>query len=155
VESDISFLTAEASLLKLSFEEHLSRVVSYEMRPFMRNQFRDFMVAQSKPWPKMLDLAAQLKAQHGMTIDIISNDSREVNAYRMRTLKLDRLVDTLIYSCFVQKRKPDAGIFRLGHDLTQTAPAQAVFIDSTFMFVHCRVPGDARHSSSRLRVRPD
>ena len=120
---------------KLSFEEYLGRIVFYEKRPFTRNQFRDFMFAQSKPFPKMLDLAAQLKAQHGLKIVVISNESREVNAYRIRTFGLDRLVDTFISPCFVGMRKPDIEIFRLALDLAQTAPEQAVFLDNTPMFV--------------------
>jgi putative hydrolase of the HAD superfamily len=32
-------------------------------------------------------------------------------------------------------RKPDIRIFKLAIDLTQTAPAQALFIDNTPMFV--------------------
>ena len=120
---------------KLSFDEYLRWVVFYEKRPFTRKQFRDFMFAQSKPYPKMLRLAAQLKMQHGQKIVVISNESREVNAYRIRTFKLDRIVDTFISSCFVQLRKPDVQIFRLALDLAQTAPAQAVFLDNTPMFV--------------------
>jgi putative hydrolase of the HAD superfamily len=46
---------------KLSFEEYLGWVVFFEKRLFTRNQFRDFMFAQSKPFPKMLDLVARLK----------------------------------------------------------------------------------------------
>lgn len=120
---------------KLSFEEYLGWVVFYEKRTFTRNQFRDFMFAQSKPFPKMLDLVAQLKVQCGLKIVVISNESRAVNAYRIRTFKLDRLVDTFISSCFVQMRKPDIEIFRLALDLAQTAPEQAVFLDNTPMFV--------------------
>lgn len=120
---------------KLSFEEYLGWVVFYEKRTFTRNQFRDFMFAQSKPFPKMLDLVAQLKVRHRLKIVVISNESRAVNAYRIRTFKLDRLVDTFISSCFVQMRKPDIEIFRLALDLAQTAPEQAVFLDNTPMFV--------------------
>ena len=120
---------------KLSFEEYLGRIVFYEKRPFTRNQFRDFIFDQSKPFPKMLDLVAQLKVQCGLKIVVISNESRAVNAYRIRTFKLDRLVDTFISSCFVQMRKPDIEIFRLALDLAQTAPEQAVFLDNTPMFV--------------------
>jgi hypothetical protein len=87
---------------KLSFEEYLGWVVFYEKRPFTRNQFRDFMFAQSKPYPKMLGLVAQLKAQHGLKIVVVSNESREVNAHRIRTFKLDQLVDAFISSCFVE-----------------------------------------------------
>jgi putative hydrolase of the HAD superfamily len=120
---------------KLSFEEYLGWMVFYRKRDFTRSQFRDFMFAQSKPFPRMLDLVAQLKAQHALQIVVISNESRAVNAYRIRTFKLDRLVDIFISSCFVQMRKPDIQIFRLALDLAQTAPAQAVFIDNTPMFV--------------------
>ena len=120
---------------KLSFEEYLGWVVFHEKRPFTRNQFRDFMFAQSKPFPRMLELVAQLKTQHGLKIVVVSNESREVNAYRIRTFRLDRLVDTFISSCFVRMRKPDIAIFRLALDLAQTAPEQAVFIDNTPMFV--------------------
>jgi putative hydrolase of the HAD superfamily len=120
---------------KLSFEEYLGWVVFFEKRPFTRNQFRDFMFAQSKPYSKMLGLVTQLKVLHGLKIVVISNESREVNAYRIRTFKLDQLVDTFISSCFVGMRKPDVEMFRLALDLAQTSPARAVFIDNTPMFV--------------------
>jgi putative hydrolase of the HAD superfamily len=120
---------------KLSFEEYLAWVVFYEKRSFTRNQFRDFMFAQSKPFPKMLGLAAQLKAQHGLRIVVISNESREVNAHRIRTFGLGQLADAFISSCFVGMRKPDVQMFRLALDIAQTNPESAVFIDNTQMFV--------------------
>ena len=120
---------------KLSFEEYLGWVVFFEKRSFTRNQFRDFMFAQSKPYPKMLSLIAELKAQHGLKTVVVSNESREVNAHRIRTFKLDQLVDAFLSSCFVGMRKPDVGIFRLALDVAQTAPERAVFIDNTPMFV--------------------
>ncbi|MGA7696193.1 MAG: HAD family phosphatase, partial [Candidatus Sulfotelmatobacter sp.] len=36
---------------KLTFEEYLGWVVFYQKRPFTRDQFRRFMLAQSKPYP--------------------------------------------------------------------------------------------------------
>jgi putative hydrolase of the HAD superfamily len=120
---------------KLSFEEYLGWVVFYERRPFTRSQFRNFMFSQSKPYPRMLELLAQLKVQHGLKIVVVSNESREINAYRIRTFNLNRLVDIFISSCFVGMRKPDVGIFRLAFDLAQTAPARTLFLDNTPMFV--------------------
>ena len=120
---------------KLSFEEYLGWVVFFEKRPFTRSQFRDFMFSESQPYPKMLELVAQLKTQHRLKVVVISNESREINAYRIRTFGLDQLVDTFISSCFVGMRKPDIEIFRLALDLAQTAPERAVFIDNTPMFV--------------------
>jgi HAD superfamily hydrolase (TIGR01509 family) len=120
---------------KLSFEEYLGWVVFYEKRTFTRSQFRDFIFAQSKPFPRMIDLLAQLKLRYGLKIVVVSNESREVNAYRIRTFKLDQLVDTFISSCFVHMRKPDVEIFRLALDIAQTRASQIVFIDNTPMFV--------------------
>ena len=37
---------------KLTLEEYLGRVVFYQKRPFTRAQFRSFMFAQSKPYPR-------------------------------------------------------------------------------------------------------
>jgi putative hydrolase of the HAD superfamily len=120
---------------KLSFEEYLGWVVFYVKRTFTRNQFRDFMFAQSKPYPRMIELITQLKHRHGLKIVVVSNESRVVNAHRIRAFKLDQLADTFISSCFVRMRKPDAGIFRLALDLAQTPAEQVAFIDNTAMFV--------------------
>ena len=120
---------------RMTFQEYLGWVIFYQKRPFTRSQFRDFIFAQSKPYPGMIELIASLKARDGLKIVVVSNESREVNAYRIRAFKLDRLVDTFISSCFVHMRKPDVDIFRLALDLAQTPPAQVVYIDNTPMFV--------------------
>jgi putative hydrolase of the HAD superfamily len=120
---------------KLTFEEYLGRVVFYQKRPFTRAQFRRFMFAQSKPYPEMIALFAQLKAQHRLKITVVSNEAREVNAYRIRKFKLDRLVDSFISSCFVHLRKPDAEIYRLALDISQAPARQVVYIENTPMFV--------------------
>jgi putative hydrolase of the HAD superfamily len=120
---------------KLTFEEYLGWVVFYEKRAFSRKQFRDFMFAQSKPYPKMIELIAQLKRLHSLKIVVVSNESRAVNAHRIRKFKLDRLADTFISSCFVGLRKPEVEIFRLALDLAQIPVEQVAFIDNTAMFV--------------------
>ncbi len=120
---------------KLSFEEYLNRVVFYQKRRFTRAQFRRFMFAQSKPYPEMIGLFAQLKARYGLKIAVVSNESREVNAYRLRKFKLDEFVDTFISSCFVHVRKPDADIYRLALDVAQAPLRQVVYIDNTPLFV--------------------
>ncbi|MGO8954009.1 MAG: HAD hydrolase-like protein [Rhodomicrobium sp.] len=120
---------------KLTLEEYLSRVVFYEKRPFTRTQFRRFMFAQSKPYPEMIDLFTQLKVQHRLKIAVVSNEARELNAYRIGKFKLARFVDSFISSCFVHVRKPDADIFRLALDIAQAPARQVVYIENTPMFV--------------------
>jgi putative hydrolase of the HAD superfamily len=120
---------------KLTLEEYLGRVVFYQKRPFTRAQFRRFMFAQSKPYPEMIDLIAQLKVRHGLKIAVVSNEGRELNAYRIWKFKLDGFVDLFISSCFVHLRKPDADIFRLALDIAQAPARQVVYIENTPMFV--------------------
>jgi putative hydrolase of the HAD superfamily len=120
---------------RMTFQEYLGWVVFHQKRPFTRSRFRDFIFAQSKPYPGMIELIGNLKARYGLKIVVVSNESREVNAYRIRAFKLDRLVDTFISSCFVHKRKPDVDIFRLALDIAQAPPSQIVYIENTPMFV--------------------
>jgi putative hydrolase of the HAD superfamily len=93
------------------------------------------MFAQSKPYPEMISLVAQLKVRHGVKVAVVSNEGRELNAYRIRKFKLDGFVDSFISSCFVHVRKPDADIFRLALDVAQAPAGQVVYVDNTPMFV--------------------
>ena len=120
---------------KVTLEDYLGRVVFHQKRPFTRAQFRRFMFAQSRPYPEMIELAARLKARHGLKIVVVSNEGRELNAYRIRKFRLDELVDSFVSSCFVHLRKPDVEIFRLALDIAQTPARQVVYIENTPMFV--------------------
>jgi len=124
---------------KLTLEEYLGRVVFYQKRPFTRAQFWRFMAAQSKPRPEMIELVARLKARYGLKIVVVSNEARELNAYRIRKFRLSRLVDAFVSSCFVHVRKPDVDIYRLALDLAQVPARQVVYIENTPMFVQIAV----------------
>jgi len=128
----LTFETYEAG--KLTLEEYLGRVVFYQERSFTRAQFRRFMFAQSKPYPEMIEMVAQLKVRHGLKIAVVSNEGRELNAYRIRKFKLDRFVDSFISSCFVHLRKPDADIFWLALDVAHASARQVVYVENTPMF---------------------
>ncbi len=120
---------------KLSLEDYLNWVVFYQQRQFSMAQFRKFMFEQSKPYPRMIELVRKLKAKYGLRIVVVSNEGRELNAYRIRKFKLAEFVDSFISSCFVHLRKPDADIFRLALDMAQAPSRQIVYIENTQMFV--------------------
>jgi putative hydrolase of the HAD superfamily len=120
---------------RLTLEGYLNLVVFYKKRSFTRNQFRQFMFAQSKPFPEMIDLVIQLKQNLGLKIVIVSNESREMNAFRSSKFGLDKLSDCFISSSFVHMRKPDVEIYQLALDLAQVWPENAIFIDNTPMFI--------------------
>jgi putative hydrolase of the HAD superfamily len=120
---------------KLTLDAYLDLVVFWKRRAFKKAQFRRFMFSQSTPHPKMIALVARLRERYGLKIIVVSNEARELNAYRIRRFELTGLVDAFISSCFVHLRKPDAAIFRLALDVAQTPAKQVVFIDDTPMFV--------------------
>jgi putative hydrolase of the HAD superfamily len=120
---------------KLTLDEYLGLVVFYQKRPFTRAQFRRFMFAQSKPYPDVIALFARLKARYGLKIIVVSNEGRELNAYRIRTFELNGLVDAFVSSCFVHVHKPDVDMFRLALDIAQVTARQVLYVDNTPMFV--------------------
>lgn len=120
---------------KLTLNEYLGLVVFSQERSFTRAQFRRFMFAQSKPYPDMIELIQWLKAWYGLKVVVVSNEARELNAYRVRKFKLDGFVDFFISSCFVHLRKPDPDIFRLALDISQVSAQQVVYIENTPMFI--------------------
>ena len=48
----LNFATYEEG--KLTLEEYLNRTIFYDERPFTRDTFREFMFAQSQPYPDMI-----------------------------------------------------------------------------------------------------
>lgn len=120
---------------ELTLKEYLSRVVFYQPRPFTRHQFWEFMCTQSKPYPQMIELMRMLKTRHNLKIVVVSNEGRELNAYRVRKFRLGEFVDVFISSCFVHLRKPDTDIFQLALDIAQAQARHVVYIENTAMFV--------------------
>ncbi len=129
----MTFATYEEDALTL--KEYLNLTVFYEERPFTPDQFRELMFAQSKPHIEMIELIRKLKAKYELKIIAVSNEARDLNAYRIQKFKLGEFIDAFVSSCFVHIRKPDPEIFRLALDVAQTLPEQIVYIENTEMFV--------------------
>jgi putative hydrolase of the HAD superfamily len=120
---------------KLDLDEYLTRTVFYQERSFSREDFKQFMLEQSQPYPEMLQLVRALKAKYGLRIAVVNNEGRELNQHRIRHFKLYDFVDFFISSCFVHFRKPDADIWRVAMDIAQVPKAHVVYIDDRAMFV--------------------
>ena len=119
---------------KLSLDEYLDRMVFYKERRFSREEFREFMFAQSKPFPQMLDLVRGLRKAYPLKIAVVSNEGRELTTYRIQKFQLAELVDFFIASSFVHFRKPDADIYRIALDIAQVPIDQVVYIEDRLMF---------------------
>jgi putative hydrolase of the HAD superfamily len=120
---------------KMTMDEYLARVVFTEPRSFSQAQFRDFIFAQTKPFPQMIELVSEIKKRLDLKVVVVSNEARELNAHRIKEFGLDRFVDIFISSCFVHLRKPDSEIFRLALDIAQVSAEKVLYIENTALFV--------------------
>jgi putative hydrolase of the HAD superfamily len=120
---------------KLSLDSYLDRVVFHRPRPFSREDFRSFMLAQSQPDHAMLGLMAELKEKYGLRIVITSNEGRELVEHRIPLFGLDKLADYFIFSCFIHVRKPDPSFYHMALDMNQVPPEQVAYFDDREMFV--------------------
>lgn len=120
---------------KLTLDDYLSRIVFYQARSFSMDQFKEFMLAQSKPYPDMIALIRELKQTYQLKLAVLSNEGRELNSHRIQRFGLTEFVDFFVSSSFVHLRKPDADIYRLAIDLAQTPKDQILYLDDRPLFV--------------------
>jgi putative hydrolase of the HAD superfamily len=120
---------------KLTLEDYLERVIFYTKRSFTQSRFRQFMFAQSKPRPEMIELITRLRVRHALKVIAVSNEARELNAHRIQTFELGQIIDAFVSSCFVHMRKPDADMFRIALDIAQVPARNVLYIENTPMFV--------------------
>ncbi len=120
---------------KLTMDEYLDRVIFYKPQPFTRQEFKEYMFAQSKPYPEMINLVRELKKRFQLKIVVVSNEGREMMVHRIQKFQLAEFVDFFITSCFVHYRKPDLDIFRIALDVAQVDADQVAYIEDRKMFV--------------------
>ncbi|WP_214227383.1 HAD family hydrolase [Pedobacter sp. B4-66] len=120
---------------KITLDEYLDRLVFYEDRGYSKDNFKEFMVSKSLPYNDMIKLICDLKKKYNLKVAVISNEGRELNQYRISTFRLNEFVDFFISSSFVHFRKPDADIFKVAIDISQSDVETSVYIDDRMLFV--------------------
>jgi putative hydrolase of the HAD superfamily len=129
----MSFDTYEEG--KLNLDTYLNHVLFYKNRPFSREEFKEFMFAQSQPKPGMIGLVSGLKEQYKLKTVTISNEGRELTVHRIKKFDMKTFIDFFVSSCFVHFRKPDEDMYRIALDISQADPARSVYIDDRALFV--------------------
>src|ERR1700687_3481615 len=105
----LSFNTYEDG--KLTLDQYLDQVVFYEPRSFSKDDFKTFMYAQSQPYPDMLQFIRALKQRYPLKMVVVSNEGRELTAYRIEKFALRDFIDSFVVSSYVHYRKPDRDIY--------------------------------------------
>ena len=120
----------------ITLDEYLDTVVFYCPRNFTKAEFKDFMYAQSTELPKLLAWLKTWKAHTLLPVFALSNESRELNDYRIATFGLHDLFDGFFSSCYLGIRKPDPRIFHKAMEIVQAAPGECIYFDDRPMLVN-------------------
>ena len=136
VDSLHNFIFNIYEIGKISLDQYLDMVIFNHPREFSKDEFKDFMYAQSVELPDMLQWLKNWKRDCKFRIISINNEGKELNEYRIKKFNLHACFDAFISSCEVKMRKPDPGIFMLALGIAQAAPEQCVYFDDRIMFVN-------------------
>ncbi|QRR00912.1 HAD family hydrolase [Dyadobacter sandarakinus] len=120
----------------ITLDQYLDTVIFNHPRDFVREDFKEFMYAQSVELPDMLAWLKEWKNDCGFRIISINNEGKELNDYRVQKFKLHTCFDAFISSCEVKMRKPDPRIFELAMGIAQATPSQCVYFDDRIMFAN-------------------
>ncbi|MEO6455643.1 MAG: HAD-IA family hydrolase [Ginsengibacter sp.] len=120
----------------INLDEYLDTVIFNHPRNFSREEFKEFMYAQSTELPDMLEWLIKWKRDNSaLKIIAINNEGKELNDYRIKKFDLHRFFDAFISSNEVGMRKPDPGIFRLALGVAQAAAEECFYFDDRIMLV--------------------
>ncbi len=108
---------------------HLAEVVFHRARPFTREAVIAFMQAQSRPHPSSLSLIRRLASENLYRLAAITNESRELNHYRIDAFGLGTIFSAFFNSCYLGVPKPDPRIDQLALEVMHAAPSRCLFID--------------------------
>jgi putative hydrolase of the HAD superfamily len=122
---------------KLDLDRYLDRTVFYRPRDFTREQVKEFMYAQSQPYPESLALIGRLAQTKKYLMTTLNNESTELNKYRIASFGLRNYFTAFFSSCYLGVKKPDEAIYVLALELTQRPPEECVFIDDRALNLEC------------------
>ena len=122
---------------QLGLEDYLERTVFYRPRNFTRQEFQDFLLAQSEPNLPTLAVVERLARSGKYLLATLNNESLELNEYRIHRFGLRNYFTVFLSSCFLGVRKPDEAIYRLALRLTQRAPEESLFVDDRGLNLEC------------------
>ena len=115
---------------EIDLNQYLDATVFYEPRSFSREEFFDFMLAQSQVLPdSALPILAKLSASNGYMLGSLNNEARETNEFRFGKFELRRYFKVALSSCYLGLRKPEPAMYKRALDILGSAPYRTLFID--------------------------
>jgi putative hydrolase of the HAD superfamily len=113
----------------MTLDEYLDVTVFCEARNCSREEFKQFMFAQSVPWPDSIAVARDLATARRARLATLNNESEALNEFRIQKFGLHTIFPTFFTSCWLGLRKPMREIYRRVLGMTQADPGRTLFID--------------------------
>jgi putative hydrolase of the HAD superfamily len=132
---DLAFPAFETG--RITLDTYLQRTIFYRKRSFTREEFIDFMFAQSAEFSDSRAVLSDVAATGKYLLATINNEPLEINERRIREFHLRREFKAFFSSCYLGVRKPDEGIYKLALEVTQRAPEESLFIDDRELNLEC------------------
>jgi putative hydrolase of the HAD superfamily len=132
---DLAFPAFETG--RITLDTYLQRTVFYRKRSFTREEFTDFISAQSAEFPDSRAVLSDVAATGKYLLATINNEPLEINERRIREFNLRREFKAFFSSCYLGVRKPDEGIYKLALEVTQRDPQESLFIDDRELNLEC------------------
>ena len=122
---------------KITLATYLQRTVFYRSRSFTREEFTQFIFAQSSELPDSRAVLSEVDATGKYLQSTINNEPLEINEMRIHQFNLRREFKAFFSSCYLGVRKPDEGIYKLALEVTQRSPEECLFIDDRELNLEC------------------
>lgn len=122
---------------RLSLDHYLDRTIFYRSRDFSKDDFKNYMFAQSKPIEGSLDVVGRLARTCRYLLGTLNNESKELNLYRIEHFGLRKYFSLFMSSSFLGVKKPEDEMFQLALNLSQLEPEECLFIDDRELNLEC------------------
>lgn len=120
----------------ISLDQYLDTAVFHRPRDFTKQDFKNFMYAQSVELPKMLPWIKTWKKKINLPVFALSNESREINDYRIDHFNLQEVFDGFFSSCYLGIRKPNPEIYHQAMQIVHVKPEECIYFDDRLMLVN-------------------
>jgi putative hydrolase of the HAD superfamily len=114
---------------RITLDEYLDIAVFYTERDFSREEFADFMCAQSVPDQETIGIARALSREPRFTLMTLNNESEELNIYRIERFGISEIFEAFISSCWLGVRKPIRRFYSRALGIAHAQPESSLFID--------------------------
>jgi len=114
---------------RITLDTYLQRTIFYRTRSFTREEFTDFIFAQSEEFPESRAVLSDVAACGKYLQATINNEPLELNEHRIHQFNLRREFEAFFSSCYLGVRKPEDRIYQVALAVTQRNPDECLFID--------------------------